>query len=84
MEEEKARSEHMKALLLVRQSEVEELKEEVERKLKEHADYKKEMLMKINQTKEETEVVKEKQKQRDSERDAKRQVIVKYYKSIVI
>jgi uncharacterized HAD superfamily protein len=76
IQEEKTRSEEVNKLLLVRQSEVEKLRKEVESKLQEHADYKKEMLMAINQTREETKAVKEKQEKRDLERDGKRQVII--------
>jgi uncharacterized HAD superfamily protein len=76
VQEEKTRSEEVNKLLLVRQSEVEKLREEIERKLQEHTDYKKEMLMAINQTREETKAVKDKQEKRDLERVGKRQVII--------
>jgi hypothetical protein len=83
VEEKKIRLEEASKLLLVKQSEVGKLKEEVERKHKEHADFKKEMLMAVNITREEIQIVKEKRKKTDSDRDKKRQVIVKYIKSIV-
>jgi hypothetical protein len=74
IKEEKTSSEELNKLLLVKQSEVEKLKEEIESKVQEHTDYKKEMLGAINQAKEETKAVKEKQEKKDSERDGKRQV----------
>jgi hypothetical protein len=83
VEEKKTRLEEASKLLLVKQSEVEKLRKEVERKHKAHADFKKEMLMAVNKTREEIKIVKEKREKRDSERDKKRQVIVKYIKSIV-
>jgi hypothetical protein len=76
IKEEKTSSEELNKLLFVKQSEVEKLKEEIESKVQEHTDYKKEMLRAINQTKEETKAVKKKQEKRDSERDGKRKVIV--------
>jgi hypothetical protein len=84
VEEKKTRLEEVSKLLLVKQSEVGQLKKEVERKLKEHADFKKEMLLAVNKTREEIKIVKEKREKRDSERDKKRKVIVKYIKSTVI
>jgi hypothetical protein len=81
VEEKKRRLEEVSRLLLVKQSEVGKLKEEVERKHKEHADFKKEMLMAVNKTREEIKIVKEKRRKMDSERDKKRQVVVNYIKS---
>lgn len=83
LEEKKTRLEEASKLLSVKQSEVGKLKKEVERKHKEHADIKKEMLMAVNKTREEIKIVKEKRQKRDSERDKKRQVIVKCIKSSV-
>lgn len=76
IQEEKTILEEVNKFLMVRQSEVKKLREETERKLQEHTDYKKEMLMAVNQTREETKAVKEKQEKRDLERDGKRQVII--------
>lgn len=83
VEEKKTRLEEAGKLLLVKQSEVGKLKKEVERKHKEHADIKKEISMAVNKTREEIKIVKEEREKRDSEHDKKRQVIVKYIKSIV-
>ncbi|XP_021942021.1 coiled-coil domain-containing protein 186-like isoform X2 [Zootermopsis nevadensis] len=77
IQEEKTILEEVNKFLMVRQSEVKKLREETERKLQEHTDYKKEMLMAVNQTREETKAVKEKQEKRDLERDGKRQEIMR-------
>jgi hypothetical protein len=74
IEDEKTKSKEVDSLLLVKQSEVGKLKEEVERKLKEHTDYKKKVLEALNQKREEIKAVKEKREEIDSERDRKRQV----------
>ncbi|XP_023702685.1 ankycorbin isoform X2 [Cryptotermes secundus] len=76
VEEKKTRLEEASKLLVVKQSEVGKLKKEVERKHKEHADIKKEMLMAVNKTREETKIVKEEREKRDSEHDKKRQEIM--------
>jgi predicted nucleic acid-binding Zn-ribbon protein len=73
----KTRLEEASKLLLVKQNEVESLKKEAERKLKEHEDLKNEMLMAIDKTREEIKIVNEKRVKKDSERDKKRQVIAK-------
>ena len=83
IEDEKIQSEELNRLLLVNQSEVEKLKEEVERKLEEHTDYKKEVLVESNQKREEIKTLKEKREEMDCERDRKRQVKIKYINNAV-
>lgn len=82
IEDEKIQSEKQKGLLLVKQSEVEKLKEEVERKHKEYGDYKKQFLVESNQKRQEIKAVKKQQEEMDCERDRKRQVIVKYIHNV--
>jgi predicted nucleic acid-binding Zn-ribbon protein len=79
----KTRLEEASKLLIVKQNEVENLKKEIERKHKEHEDFKNEMMMAIDKTREEIKIVNEKQEKMDSERDKKRQVIIKLVKALV-
>jgi len=84
LEDEKIQSEELNRLLFVKQSEVEKLKEEVERKLEEHTDYKKQVSVELNQKREEIKAVKKQREEMDCERDRKRQVIVNYTNNIAI
>lgn len=84
IEDEKIQSEELNRLLFVKQSEVEKLKEEVERILEEHTDYKKQVLAELNQKREEIKGVKKQREEMDSERDRKRQVIVNYINNVAI
>jgi len=84
IEYEKIQTEELNRLLFVKQSEVEKLKEEVERKLEEHTDYKKQVSMELNQKREEIKTVKKQREEMDCERDRKRQVIVDYINNIAI
>jgi hypothetical protein len=82
IEDEKIQSEELNRFLLIKQNEVEKLKEEVERKLEERADYEKQFLVESNQKRQEIKSVKEQREEMDCERDKKRQVIVKYINNI--
>jgi len=84
IEYERIQSEELNRLLFVKQSEVEKLKEEIERKLEEHADYKKQVSVELNQKREEIKVVKKQREEMVCERDRKRQVIVNYINNIAI
>lgn len=76
IEDEKIQSEELNSLFFVKQSEVEKLKEEVERKLEEHTDYKKQMLDELNQKRDEINAMKKQREEMDCESDRKRQVTV--------
>jgi len=84
IQDEKIQSEELNRLLFVKQSEVEKLKEEVERKLEEHTDYRKQVLVELNQKREEIQAVKKQREEMDCERDRKRQVIINYINNVAI
>jgi hypothetical protein len=79
----KIRLEEASKLLLVKQNEVESLKKEAERKLKEHEDLRNEMSMAIDKTREEIKIGNEKRDKKDSECDKKRQVIAKLLEALL-